>query len=234
MEVLKYVTQLEGLKLKIDGSGVAVVPITVCTDQLLTKGYNVPPGFIAPAPDGEKSSGNKLPSAKEFLEANGIQFPAGASANFLPSVNKLIVRNTQDNLDLVDALTEASGSAVPPPRTAGLLPMKLDLPLTGEPLVFQGFVAPTQVSFNYLNWRTQARRGWLWAVAGATAFFSMARKRPWRRMLWGVLILSFFPLCLWPSALGACNGLLAGWLLAFVIREIARWSARAGGKAVAV
>src|SRR5439155_6785396 len=40
-------------------------------------------------------------------------FPQGASANFLPQSSRLIVRNTQDNLDLVDAIVEQLNLAVP-------------------------------------------------------------------------------------------------------------------------
>src|SRR4029434_11210127 len=36
-----------------------------------------------------------------------------ASANFLPQSSRLIVRNTQDNLDLVDAIVEQLNLAIP-------------------------------------------------------------------------------------------------------------------------
>src|SRR4029434_3726880 len=36
-----------------------------------------------------------------------------ASANFLPQSSRLIVRNTQDNLDLVDAIVEQMNLAIP-------------------------------------------------------------------------------------------------------------------------
>jgi general secretion pathway protein D len=51
--------------------------------------------------------------AREFLEAQGVQFPPGASANFLPQSSRLIVRNTQDNLDLVDAIAEQLNLSIP-------------------------------------------------------------------------------------------------------------------------
>jgi general secretion pathway protein D len=51
--------------------------------------------------------------AKEFLESQGVQFPTGASANFLPSSSRLIVRNTQENLDLVEALVESAAGTTP-------------------------------------------------------------------------------------------------------------------------
>ena len=51
--------------------------------------------------------------AKEFLESQGVPFPPGASANFLPQSSRLIVRNTADNLELVDALVEQANVAGP-------------------------------------------------------------------------------------------------------------------------
>src|SRR5438045_6794194 len=35
--------------------------------------------------------------AREFLESQGVPFPPGASAHFLPQSSRLIVRNTIDN-----------------------------------------------------------------------------------------------------------------------------------------
>jgi general secretion pathway protein D len=47
-----------------------------------------------------------------MLQSMGVSFPAGASATFWPHSGTLIVRNTQDNLDMVDALVDqANGSA---------------------------------------------------------------------------------------------------------------------------
>jgi Type II secretory pathway, component PulD len=51
--------------------------------------------------------------AREFLETQGVPFPQGASANFLPQSSRLIVRNTQDNLDLIDAIVEQLNLSIP-------------------------------------------------------------------------------------------------------------------------
>jgi general secretion pathway protein D len=64
----------------------------------------------------ESTGGRQLvtrETAKEFLEAQGVAFPPGASANFLPQSSRLIVRNTQDNLELVDALVEQASVSGP-------------------------------------------------------------------------------------------------------------------------
>lgn len=118
-EALDYITRLANLKTKVEPYAVLIVPLAEPTDTLLTKEYRVPPGFITSMPSGSASSasggetGGRTSAAKDFLESQGVQFPAGASANFLPSSSRLIVRNTQENLDLVDALVESATGAVP-------------------------------------------------------------------------------------------------------------------------
>ena len=142
-EALRYIASQAGLKVKVEPYAVSVIPITEQSNDLITKQYRVPPGFIStgvlpgtsllqrgayktaqstalPAGTGkdtqESTGGQQLVNregAKEFLEAQGVPFPEGASANFLPESSRLIVRNTQDNLDLVDALVEQANLAVP-------------------------------------------------------------------------------------------------------------------------
>lgn len=131
-EVLRYITTLAGLKVKIDPYAVAVVPLTVVVETLITKEYKVPPGTFtgpagsgsagaAPAPvvapaGGTMSNGAPIASrisAKEYFTNLGVQFPPGAAANFLPTSSRLIVKNTQEQLDLIDTLVEALNGAVP-------------------------------------------------------------------------------------------------------------------------
>jgi general secretion pathway protein D len=92
--------------------------------SLLGRGaYRVAPGTAAPVTPGgtgqdthESTGGTQLVAsegAKEFLETQGVAFPPGASASFLPQSSRLIVRNTQDNLDLVDAIVEQMSLTVP-------------------------------------------------------------------------------------------------------------------------
>src|SRR5438477_5523041 len=142
-EALRYIASQAGLNVKVEPYAVSVIPITEQSNDLITKQYRVPPGFIStgvlsgtsllqrgayktaqstalPAGTGkdtqESTGGQQLVNregAKEYLEALGVPFPEGASANFLPESSRLIVRNTQDNLDLVDALVEQANLAVP-------------------------------------------------------------------------------------------------------------------------
>jgi general secretion pathway protein D len=125
-EALKYIASAANLKVKIEPYAVAIVPLSEPTETLISKEYKVPPGFISSAPSSSSSSG-ALPQAgvpggsgtvgksgaKEFLESQGVTFPLGASATYLASSSKLLVKNTQANLDLIDSLVEVS-LATPP------------------------------------------------------------------------------------------------------------------------
>ncbi len=107
-------------------------------------------------------------------------------------------------------------------NTAGLLPMKLDLPLAGRPLLFQGLDAPVRVRFDYMDWRGQAQRDWrAFALGALAAALPFAKRRPWRATAWAALVLTFFPLCVWASWTDFCNALLSGWLVVFALQLFA-------------
>ena len=126
---IDYVAKAANLKLKIEPYAVAVVPQSEPTDILITKEYKVPPGFITslpatgqaplPGPGSQTIAPGSQPAiqarsgAREFLEAQGVTFPPGASANFIASTSKLIIKNTQANLDLIDTLVETQMTAPP-------------------------------------------------------------------------------------------------------------------------
>src|SRR4051812_22950015 len=142
-EALRYIASQAGLKVKIEPYAVSIIPISEMSNDLLTKQYRVPPGFISgslnasgsalnqpassshaatqptgTAKDTQESTGGRLlvnrEGAKEFLESQGVSFSVpGASANFLPQSSRLIVRNTADNLELVDAIVEQANTSGP-------------------------------------------------------------------------------------------------------------------------
>ena len=146
-EALRYIASQAGLKVKIEPYAVSIIPISEQSNDLITKEYRVPPGFIstsvnigpsvleqgayktgaaaaagAAVPTGtgegthEATGGHQLVNregAKEFLESQGVPFPPGASANFFPQSSRLIVRNTADNLELVDAIVEQASVTGP-------------------------------------------------------------------------------------------------------------------------
>src|SRR5207244_4688431 len=121
---------------------VLILPLSEQSNELTTKEYRVPPGFISSTvnvgvsalsqgatkvggggvgggtgKDTQETTGGQLlvnrEGAREFLESQGVPFPPGASAHFLPQSSRLIVRNTIDNLELVDALVEQANVAGP-------------------------------------------------------------------------------------------------------------------------
>ncbi|HEY1583386.1 MAG TPA: type II and III secretion system protein, partial [Chthoniobacterales bacterium] len=135
-EALRYIASQAGLKVKVEPYAVSVIPINEQSSDLFTKEYRVPPGFIGstvniganaldrPATrtqgggkDTQETTGGQQlvnrQTALEFLKDQGVPFPTGASANFLPQSSRLIVRNTEENLELVDALVEQANVAGP-------------------------------------------------------------------------------------------------------------------------
>jgi general secretion pathway protein D len=142
-EALRYIASQAGLKVKIEPYAVSIIPLSEMSNDVLTKQYRVPPGFIAsslnptatalnqPATsaakgthntgtgkDTQETTGGRLlvtrEGAREFLEGQGVSFSVpGSSANFLPQTSRLIVRNTADNLELVDAIVEQANVAGP-------------------------------------------------------------------------------------------------------------------------
>lgn len=131
-EALRYITELAGMKFKIEPYAVLVVPLSETTSEQYTRIYRVPPDFLslggggdgggagaggaAPADPfaagGKKEEGGgstllKRKTALEILKDQGIQFPEGASAVFNKVSSQLIVKNTQPNLDQVEAFVQS-------------------------------------------------------------------------------------------------------------------------------
>ena len=138
-EALRYIASQAGLKVKVEPYAVAIIPISEQSQDLITKEYKVPPGFLtatlnasgsalsAPtkaiggggtAKDTVESTGGRQlvnrETAKDFLESQGVTFDIkGAGAQFLPQSSRLVVRNTPDQLELVDAIVEQASVAGP-------------------------------------------------------------------------------------------------------------------------
>lgn len=128
---LDYVAKLSGMKLKIDPYAISIVPLNENTENLITKEYQVPPTFIPPkaaegnsggipqpgfsgsVPDPNKARVTQRMDAKEYLQSQGVSFPSGSSANYLAAGSKLVVRNTRDNIDVIDSLVDAAMGVAP-------------------------------------------------------------------------------------------------------------------------
>ncbi len=130
---LDYVAKAANLKIKVEPYAVSIVPLTEETGDLVTLEIRVPPSFITQTSNATVGSalnegattaggggGTKDVSgtgssplssrvdAKTFLESSGVTFPPGASAVYLASTSKLVVRNTQANIDLVQGIVADS------------------------------------------------------------------------------------------------------------------------------
>ncbi|MCB1063030.1 MAG: hypothetical protein KDN20_08940, partial [Verrucomicrobiae bacterium] len=92
--------------------------------ELYTNVYVVPPNFLDqgggsgagpsqfpqdPFANPEKA-GSPQPIAKEVLESYGISFGEGAAATFNRETSQLIVRQTRDQMELVEALIDSLDS----------------------------------------------------------------------------------------------------------------------------
>ena len=131
-EVLRYATEMTGTVYRPEEYAITITSRSEQSSALISRSYRVPPDFLQNAPAEAPGAGappvdpfqqaNK-PSfeglkirrlgAREFLEQRGIVFPEGATAAYTPSTNILFVRNTAENLALVDTLVEEVASAAP-------------------------------------------------------------------------------------------------------------------------
>ena len=126
-EALRYTTSLAQLKYKVEAHAVLVVPISTPDADLFTNIYVVPPTFLsmdggggggggggaaadpfaAPVDAGGGGAPARRRNAREILEGAGITFGAGSSAIYNASTSQLIVRNTQDQMELVEAYIDS-------------------------------------------------------------------------------------------------------------------------------
>ena len=260
LAALDYVAKAANLKIKVEPYAVSLVPLTEETGDLITVEIRIPPDFLGISPSQSSSlsnadgstdvtgTGNGASStrvdAKAFLESSGVTFPPGSSAVYLPSTSKLIVRNTQANIDLLTTTVGSSNFPPPPPMldgrespkgVSGLLPLRLDLPTNGVAYEFDG-EGPGALDFHYTDRTVAARWRWVCLTLGALAFLFGAAgwAQPWRRTLYAVLALTFFPLIIAPSATVTCNSLLAGWLWAVAGWGVTRFLLRRRRLATAI
>lgn len=115
-EALKYVTELAGMRYRVEKYAVVITPQWATGSDMFTRTFRVAPDFLSMADDdggavddpfglSTESELRKKRSAREVLEENGVTLPEGASAVYDPRTSSLIVRNTQSNMELVEAYT---------------------------------------------------------------------------------------------------------------------------------
>jgi len=137
MEALKYICSLSGLKLKIDTYAVSIVPASMEIEDMITKEYKVPAGFMSGVPAATDSGALSAPaaraggeagttdatgaganlsapqSAQDYLASQGVQFPPGSNAIYLRGNSRLIVHNTEANMEVIDTIMDNLQPPVP-------------------------------------------------------------------------------------------------------------------------
>jgi tetratricopeptide (TPR) repeat protein len=245
-EALRYVTELAQMKYKVEAHAVLVTPLSENASEMQTRTYRVPPDFLtaggddfgaAAAPADPFAAGGDTPkrgtglvarkTAKQILESQGITFPEGASASFNPATGQIVVRNTQPNLDLAEAMVSTIGKS----RTddsrlsydsidemrfkSGLIPLDVVLPETGRLLRFHGAQPPEALALHYTSWSQQMVRAVLAMALGLALFWRYGRKRPWFLTLLVVVLAAWgAPLLFDGTWLALANAVAFGWLCA--------------------
>jgi hypothetical protein len=222
-EALRYITELGGMKYKVEPYAVVVLPVSDVATEMYTRTFKVPPTFFW-SESGQGLSARR--TAKDVLSSQGIPFPEGASAVFLPSTSQLVVRNTQPSLDLIEGYVDQLinvPSSEQARRTAfnrtksGLVPLELELPTSGQVLTLSGHQRPMEFTLHYLSWERQVARTSLLVLLGATFFWVLRGGRVWLLTFAALLLLKCVPILLLPSWSAACHALLLGWLMALAI-----------------
>ena len=116
-EALKVITEISGLKFRIRGNIVMIMPLDTPDEDMVSRTYTVLPsieerassmstsltqsradsgGFLDPADVNNDSNGQI--NWKQLFEDMGVKWPTGSSIAYLPSINKMRVLNTPENL----------------------------------------------------------------------------------------------------------------------------------------
>ncbi|MEO6847971.1 MAG: Amuc_1098 family type IV pilus outer membrane protein [Chthoniobacterales bacterium] len=121
-EALGYIATSANLKIKVEPYAVAIVPQAENTDVIYTAVFQVPPGFISNLPAAPPAAGSTTGIAEgttsvasrsnvmEYLKSQGVDFPPEASAYFIATTGRLIVRNTQRSIDTIEELLKINNS----------------------------------------------------------------------------------------------------------------------------
>ena len=109
MDALRAVAAQAGLKVRVEPSGILLIPVSEYNATIATVTYKVGPaaiglatGYIWHVPGSPVPHGRQ--DARDWLTAHGITFPLGTSATYHFDFHTLTIRNTQENLDRIDIL----------------------------------------------------------------------------------------------------------------------------------
>lgn len=122
MEALRFISSITNLQVKVEEYAVFLLPQNDVSGVLQTRTFAVPGGFFE---GGLKAASSKPGSTettkvdtvkmdvKQQLIDKGVQFPEGATAAFLSGSSRLVVKNTPDQLDIIDALIRNNSIETP-------------------------------------------------------------------------------------------------------------------------
>ena len=123
---LKYAAQQLGMTYRTDNFAVRIVPPSAGGDGALSvQRWVVPPGFLSGSGEGDAGAAApadpfanpepaggaalvKRVSAQDFLISRGVQFGAGATANYVAGTSSLLVKNTAEQLQLVNDIVQSA------------------------------------------------------------------------------------------------------------------------------
>ena len=123
---LKYAAQQVGMTYRTDNFAVRIVPPSAGGDGALSvQRWVVPPGFLSGSGEGDAGAAApadpfanpepaggaalvKRVSAQDFLISRGVQFGAGATANYVAGTSSLLVKNTAEQLQLVNDIVQSA------------------------------------------------------------------------------------------------------------------------------
>lgn len=102
-EALNAICRKTGSQYRIDEFAVTIMPIQAAPagGQIVSRTWVTPMDFLAQLTP--KAAKQKI-EVKELLKVLGVGFPEKSSVSYLQASNSLIIRNTPENLDKIDAI----------------------------------------------------------------------------------------------------------------------------------
>jgi general secretion pathway protein D len=155
-EILGYVISQTNLQYSVEDYAVYLRPSIDEGETLTVRTYLVPPNFFsgstlnvtlsAPTDNATSTVDSVIIKVQQQLADKGIRFPAGATATFLPGSSKLVVRDTPEQLDLIQNLIDQLAKETPQVQIEAKIAEFTEDAIKGlsfNYLVGQGVISPT-------------------------------------------------------------------------------------------
>ncbi|MBN1672958.1 MAG: von Willebrand factor type A domain-containing protein [Kiritimatiellae bacterium] len=112
LDAVKYITEVTGLKYKIEENVIQIVPAGVVSGETVTRMYPVDPRLAellkktGVQKKGKTSAGQDVVPATvdvaDFFKRMGVPFPIGTSVTYVEPLGKLAVANTPENTEILE------------------------------------------------------------------------------------------------------------------------------------